>query len=187
MVISWGSRVSVCFARLSPTSSLVSVCFASATSGPQQVRCIGAGFHTASDPPANKALLVIIAEVDDLLLDCRRQTFLSEQPLDNRECVAVEQRSQRIGSTNVKGLLLAEVDDLLLDCVCVVINDEGKEYSSSLRTIERIDFGVSWNGRTRRLPVVTFSQCTTTASLQMCPLSSRTRQIDLTTTASALQ
>ncbi|KAL8425107.1 hypothetical protein Efla_005845 [Eimeria flavescens] len=40
------------------------------SSGQQRVSCSGAGFHTASDPPAYKPLLVIMAEVDDLLLDC---------------------------------------------------------------------------------------------------------------------
>ncbi|KAL8439781.1 hypothetical protein Efla_004199 [Eimeria flavescens] len=45
-----------------------------------------------------------------------------------------------------KALLVfpAEGDDLLLDCVCVVVYNVGEEYGSSVRMVDRIDFGGSW-------------------------------------------
>ncbi|KAL8438863.1 hypothetical protein Efla_006406 [Eimeria flavescens] len=47
-----------------------------------------------------------------------------------------------------KALLVfpAEVDDLLLHCGCVLVFDVGEEYSSSVRMLDRISFGVSWVG-----------------------------------------
>ncbi|KAL8438658.1 hypothetical protein Efla_006407 [Eimeria flavescens] len=55
-----------------------------------------------------------------------------------------------------KALLVfpAEVDDLLLHCGCVLVFDVGEEYSSSVRMLDRISFGVSWKEPTRRLPIL---------------------------------